>query len=56
MKFNIQRNNGDFSGGLRGFFEYRDLGISDATDGKVNAHVIRAITGLRRTNQPMNGN
>ena len=45
MKFNVYRNNGDFSGGLRGFFEYRDLGISDATDGKVNAHVIRAITG-----------
>lgn len=31
-----------FAGGLRGFFEYRDLGIGAATGGKVNAHVIRA--------------
>jgi quercetin dioxygenase-like cupin family protein len=31
-----------FVGGLRGFFEYRDLGIGTATGGKVNAHVIRA--------------
>jgi len=42
MKFNVHKNDGDFSDGLRGFFEYRNLGISDATDGKVNAHVIRA--------------
>ena len=27
--------------GLRSFFEYRDLGIDDATDGLFNAHVIR---------------
>ena len=45
MKFNVHKNDGDFSDGLRGFFEYRDLGISDATDGKVNAHVIRALPG-----------
>lgn len=31
-----------FAGGLRGFFEYRDLGIGGATGGKLNAHVIRA--------------
>lgn len=31
--------------GLRGFFEYRVLGIRDATDGKVTAHVIRARPG-----------
>lgn len=31
--------------GLRSFFEYRDLGISGATNGKVGAHVIRAIPG-----------
>lgn len=31
--------------GLRSFFEYRDLGISDATGGKANAHVIRARPG-----------
>src|SRR6267378_4806998 len=28
--------------GLRGYFEYRDLGIQRATRGKVVAHVIRA--------------
>ena len=29
-------------GGLRSYFAYRDLGINDATEGKVLAHVIRA--------------
>ena len=29
-------------GGLRSYFAYRDLGIKDATNGKVLAHVIRA--------------
>ena len=33
------------SGGLRSFFEYRDLGIRAATDGAVGAHVIRAAPG-----------
>jgi len=31
--------------GLRSFFEYRDLGILDATDDAVVAHVIRAVAG-----------
>ena len=31
--------------GLRGYFEYRDLGIERATQGKVLAHVIRARPG-----------
>ena len=31
--------------GLRSCFEYRDLGISNATGGKVMAHVIRAKQG-----------
>ena len=31
-----------FDRGLRSFFEYRDLGIKEATDGQVIAHVIRA--------------
>lgn len=31
--------------GLRGYFEYRDLGIRKATRGKVVAHVIRARPG-----------
>ncbi len=30
-----------FAGGLRGFLEYRDLGIAEASNGKVRAHVIR---------------
>lgn len=29
-------------GGLRDFFEYRDLGIASATGGKVIAHLVRA--------------
>jgi quercetin dioxygenase-like cupin family protein len=33
--------------GLRAFFEYRDLGIKEATAGKVIAHVIRAIPGVQ---------
>jgi len=32
--------------GLRPYFQYRDLGIRDATDGLVLAHVIRAKPGL----------
>ena len=31
--------------GLRAFFEYRDLGITEATGGRVGAHVIRAVPG-----------
>ncbi|HEU5297664.1 MAG TPA: cupin domain-containing protein [Burkholderiaceae bacterium] len=34
-----------FVRGLRSFFEYRDLGIAGATDGRVVAHVIRAAEG-----------
>ncbi len=33
--------------GLRAFFEYRDLGIKDATRGKFGAHVIRAVPGTK---------
>ena len=37
---------GAFKGdGLRGFFEYRDLGINGATKGGFGAHVIRAAKG-----------
>jgi quercetin dioxygenase-like cupin family protein len=32
--------------GLRPFFQYRDLGIRDSTNGKVLAHVIRAKPGV----------
>jgi quercetin dioxygenase-like cupin family protein len=31
------------SGGLRDFFVYRDLGIADATNGQVVAHLVRAV-------------
>lgn len=31
--------------GLRAFFEYRDLGIAQATGGRFGAHVIRAVPG-----------
>ena len=34
------------SDGLRPFFEYRDLGIRDATNGAYVAHVIRAKPGV----------
>ena len=38
----------NYEQGLRPYFVYRDLGIKDATDGKVLAHVIR-------TNQSCDG-
>lgn len=31
--------------GLRAFFEYRDLGVKNATKGRFGAHVIRAVPG-----------
>lgn len=36
---------GGFEGGLRAFFEYRNLGIKQATNGQFVAHVIRAVPG-----------
>jgi len=46
-RFNVSHSKGaKFSRrGLRGYFEYRDLGILRATRGKVVAHVIRARRG-----------
>ena len=41
-----------FEKGLRAFFEYRDLGIAKATDGRVQAHVIRAFAGAPFAGQP----
>lgn len=41
-----------FERGLRPFFEYRDLGIARATDGRVVAHVIRAVPGAGFSSQP----
>lgn len=40
-------DSGTFKGaGLRPFFEYRDLGIKNATKGTYGAHVIRAVPGM----------
>jgi quercetin dioxygenase-like cupin family protein len=41
-----------FERGLRAFFEYRDLGIKDATEGRVEAHVIRAAPGGAFSGRP----
>ena len=41
-----------FERGLRSFFEYRDLGIKAATQGRVAAHVIRAAAGKEFSSQP----
>ncbi len=47
MKFSVSHaKDSTFVGrGLRSFFEYRDLGIAEATDGAAVAHVIRAKPG-----------
>lgn len=44
--------NAEFERGLRSFFEYRDLGIKDATGGRAVAHVIRAASGSDFSSQP----
>ena len=41
-----------FELGLRSFYEYRDLGIKKATEGRVAAHVIRAAAGTEFSSQP----
>ena len=41
-----------FERGLRSFYEYRDLGVKDATGGRVVAHVIRAAAGTEVSSQP----
>ena len=41
-----------FDRGLRSFYEYRDLGIKRATDGRVEAHVIRAAAGTEFSSEP----
>lgn len=45
-------DDGAFAGeGLRAFFEYRQLGIAEATQGKFGAHVIRAVPGRHSEGQ-----
>ena len=41
-----------FERGLRSFYEYRDLGIKRATEGRVDAHLIRAVAGQEFSSQP----
>jgi len=41
-----------FTRGLRSFFEYRDLGVREATGGRAVAHVIRAAAGKAFSSQP----
>jgi quercetin dioxygenase-like cupin family protein len=47
MRFSVQHaSDGQFvHDGLRPYFEYRDLGIKEATSGKAVMHVIRAHAG-----------
>ena len=42
----------NFERGLRSVYEYRDLGIKEATEGRVVAHVIRAAAGREFSSQP----
>lgn len=44
-EFSVRHADAPFEEGLRGFFSYRDLGIREATGGRVGAHVIRAKPG-----------
>lgn len=36
-----------FEGGLRGYFEYRDLGVADATQGQYHAAISRVREGQK---------
>ena len=46
MKFKITKaNDSSFECGLRGFFEYKNLGIEEATSGDFGANVIKAVDG-----------
>ena len=52
-KFTVTHARGaTFERGLRSFFEYRDLGIKQATAGQIDAHVIRAAAGTDFSSQP----
>jgi quercetin dioxygenase-like cupin family protein len=48
-KFSVSHtDNSEFKDdGLRPFFQYRDLGIRDSTNGAIVAHVIRAKPGMQ---------
>ncbi|MBV8370204.1 MAG: cupin domain-containing protein [Candidatus Eremiobacteraeota bacterium] len=42
----------NWNDGLRGFFAYRDLGVAQATEGRVGAHVIRARGASNEPGEP----
>jgi mannose-6-phosphate isomerase-like protein (cupin superfamily) len=44
--------NATFDRGLREFFEYRDLGVTQATAGAYSVHVIRALAGHEASGVP----
>ena len=46
------RKNAVFDSGLRDFFEYRDLGVAQATGGAFSVHVIRALAGHGASGTP----
>lgn len=53
MQFNIlhEQDSAFVHDGLRPYFEYRDLGIQVATEGKAVMHVIRARDGCNATGE-----
>jgi uncharacterized RmlC-like cupin family protein len=53
MRFSLlhERDSAFVHDGLRPYFEYRDLGIKDATGGKAVMHVIRAHEGSHATGE-----
>jgi quercetin dioxygenase-like cupin family protein len=53
MKLSIEHQaDGQFKfDGLRPYFEYRDLGIKSATDGKAVAHIVRAQEGTDKAGE-----
>ena len=40
--FASRKRDAEWKGGLRSYLEYRDLGMNEATNGRVLAHVLRA--------------
>jgi hypothetical protein len=46
-RFHVSHENGArWDDGLREYFEYRDLGMAEATGGRLRAHVIRPVNGI----------
>lgn len=53
-KFSVSyAKDGVYKQGLREFMEYRDLGLADATNGKVHAHIIRIKDSHKGTDHDM---